>query len=251
MRISLKAILTISICSISLLGLISFSGVKHARRVIHDVLINIEQEKGNYFIDQSEVLGLLNAQNTDYVLGSKIGDIDLKLLERRVEAHAFVADAQIFHDLRGNLVVDVKQARPIARIYDPYGADKYIDDRGLVLPVNGKHTARVPLVEIEKKIDLKKAITDSKEGAELFEMLRFIDANDFWKAQIAHLVFEGSGEVTMLPQITKQKILFGKPSDLVEKFKKLEVFYKEILPNKGWNTYSLVNLKFKDQIVCE
>ncbi len=241
----------IGICCTLMLGLISFSGVKHSRRVIHDVLINIEQEKGNYFIDQPEVLGLLNAQNTDYVLGSRIGDIDLKLLERRVEAHAFVADAQIFHDLKGNLVVEVTQARPIARIYDPYGADKYIDDRGLVLPVNGKHTARVPLVEIEKKIDLKETIIASEEGADLFELLRFIDANDFWKAQIAHLVFEGSGEVTMLPQVTKQKILFGKPSDLVEKFKKLEVFYKEILPNKGWNTYSLVNLKFKDQIVCE
>ena len=243
--------MTIGISCVLLLGLISFSSVKHARRVIHDVLINIEQEKGNYFIDQPEVLGLLNAQNTDYVLGSRIGDIDLKLLERRVEAHAFVADAQIFYDLKGNLVVNVEQARPIARIYDPYGADKYIDDRGWVLPVNGKHTARVPLVEIEKNLSMESAITDSEEGADLFELLRFIDANEFWKAQIAHLVFEGSGEVTMLPQITKQKILFGKPSDLVQKFKKLEVFYKEILPNKGWNTYSLVNLKFKDQIVCE
>lgn len=247
----MKTISTITICCTLMLVLISFSGVKHSRRVIHDVLINIEQEKGNYFIDQPEVLGLLNAQNTDYVLGSKIGDIDLKLLERRVEAHAFVADAQIFYDLKGNLVVDVKQARPIARIYDPYGADKYIDDRGLILPVNGKHTARVPLVEIEKKLAWNSAITDSEEGADLFDLLRFIDSDEFWKAQIAHLVLEGSGEVTMLPQVTKQKILFGKPSHLVKKFKKLEVFYKEILPNKGWNTYSLVNLKFKDQIVCE
>ena len=243
--------MTIGICCTLILGLISFSGVKHSHRVIHDVLIHIEQEKGNYFIDQPEVLALLNAQNTDYVLGSKIGDIDLKLLERRVEAHAFVADAQIFYDLKGNLVVDVTQARPIARIYDPLGVDKYIDDRGLVLPVNGKYTARVPLVEIEHKMDLKEAITTSEEGTYLFELLRFIDADDFWKAQIAHLVVEDSGEITMLPQITKQRILFGKPSDLAEKFRKLEVFYKEILPNKGWNTYSLVNLKFKDQIVCE
>lgn len=243
--------MTIGVCCALMIGLISFSGVKHSRRVIHDVLINIEQEKGNFFIDQPEVLGLLNAQNTDYVLGSKIGDIDLKLLERRVEAHAFVADAQIYYDLKGNLAVNVKQARPIARIYDPYGTDKYIDDRGLILPVNGKHTARVPLLEIEKSLEMKGNITDSEDGADLFELLSYIDGHDFWKAQIAHLVFEGSGEVTMLPQITKQKILFGKPSDLVEKFRKLEVFYKEILPNKGWNTYSLVNLKFKDQIVCE
>ena len=34
------------------------------------------------------------------------------------------------------------------------------------------------------------------------------------------------------------------------KFKKLELFYKNILPTKGWNYYESVNLKFKNQIVC-
>lgn len=243
--------MTIGIGIVLMIGLISFSSTKHSRRVIHDVLIQIKQERGNYFIDQPEVLGLLNAQNTDYVLGSRIGDLDLRLLERRVEAHAFVSDAQAFYDLKGNLQVNVSQARPIARIYDPYGADRYIDERGFILPVNGKHTARVPLLELEQKVTWKNVITDTEEGLQLFELLKFIDGDEFWRAQIAHLVLERSGEVMMLPQITKQKILFGKPADLVEKFKKLEVFYKEILPNKGWNTYSLVNLKFKDQIVCE
>lgn len=251
MSISLRTILTISISALLMIGLISFSSTKHSRRVIHDVLIHIEEDQGNYFIDQPEVLGLLNAQNTDYVLGSRIGDLDLKLLENRVEAHAFVEDAQAYYDLKGNLQVNISQARPIARIYNPYGADQYVDERGHILPVNGKHTARVPLLELEKKVKWENGITESEEGTQLFELLRFIDGHELWRAQIAHLVLKPSGEVTMLPQITKQKILFGKPSDLVEKFKKLEVFYKEILPNKGWNTYSLVNLKFKDQIVCE
>ena len=54
----------------------------------------------------------------------------------------------------------------------------------------------------------------------------------------------------MIPQITKQKIYFGNTNDMEIKFKKLELFYKNILPTKGWNYYESVNLKFKNQIVC-
>ena len=49
---------------------------------------------------------------------------------------------------------------------------------------------------------------------------------------------------------TKQKIYFGNTDNMDNKFKKLELFYKNILPTKGWNYYESVNLKFKNQIVC-
>lgn len=251
MRFELKNILTLGISAILMVGLISFSSTRNSKRTIHDVLIDIEQKNGNYFIDQPEVLGLLNAQNTDYVLGSTIGDIDLKLLESRVEAHAFVSEAQVYYDLRGNVQVKIKQARPIARIFNSKGKDWYIDTTGKILPTNVKHTARVPLVELDKKMTWNKNIFESEDGKALHELLSYIDQDEFWKAQIAQIIVEKSGEVVMLPQVTKQKILFGFPDDLATKFRKLKMFYKEILPNKGWNTYALVNLKFKDQIVCE
>jgi len=36
-----------------------------------------------------------------------------------------------------------------------------------------------------------------------------------------------------------------------EKFRKLMVFYKEILPQKGWTRYERVNLKYEGQVVAE
>jgi cell division protein FtsQ len=33
---------------------------------------------------------------------------------------------------------------------------------------------------------------------------------------------------------------FGKPVDIEEKFRNLKIFYKEILPTKGWNSYESV-----------
>ena len=51
--------------------------------------------------------------------------------------------------------------------------------------------------------------------------------------------------------LAKQKIYFGNTDNMEIKFKKLELFYKNILPTKGWNYYESVNLKFKNQIVCK
>ena len=35
------------------------------------------------------------------------------------------------------------------------------------------------------------------------------------------------------------------------KLRNLEAFYEKVLPEVGWNKYSVINLEFKDQIVCK
>ena len=244
-----KLLILVGSCLI-LMVIIGFASNKNSSRPIHDVIVNIKDQEGNYFIDKPEVLALLNAQNTDYVLGLAIGEVDLKLLERRLEIHSFVKDAQVFYDIKGNLQVNIEQANPIARIYRVTGEDQYIDDQGEILPINTKHTARVPLVEIELNADWVHNLNQTISGERIFELLSYINQDPIWKAQIAHLIIDKGEEITMIPQVTKQRILFGKAENIEDKFERLTLFYKDILPSKGWNTYELVNLKFENQIVC-
>lgn len=234
-----------------MLVIIGFASVKNTDKRVNNVLVEIRDQHGDFFTDQLEVLNLLNGQNTDYVLGLTLKKLDLKMLESRVEEHPFIKNAQVFRDIKGNLLVKVEQAQPIARIFRRQGKDVYIDKDGTLIPTTPKHTARVPLIEMERTFSWEKNINETKYGRDILELLKYIEADDFWRAQIAQVVIQKDGEIKMLPQVTKQEITFGKPSDLDRKFKKLKVFYKEILPNKGWNTYSMVNLKFENQIVCE
>ena len=88
-------------------------------------------------------------------------------------------------------------------------------------------------------------------GEPYFELINFINNDDFWKAQIAEIEIDASGEIVLWPQVTKQKIEFGAPDNIENKFKRLMVFYQEILPRNGWNSYTRVNLKYENQIVCE
>lgn len=251
MKRDVKTILFFTISAIVMMAIIGFTGVKNSSKQVNNVLVEIKDQNGDFFTDRLEILNLINAGNTDYVLGLSVDALNLKELERRVESNAFVKDAQIYKDIKGNLLVKVVQSRPIARVYNPHGPDQYIDADGTILPTNARHTARVPIVEFERSFSWEKSITETEYGVKVLDMLRYIEESDFWRAQIAQLIIEKDGEMTLLPQVTKQEIKFGMPEDLEGKFKKLKVFYKEILPNKGWNTYSLVNLKYENQIVCE
>lgn len=231
--------------------IIGFTGVKSAVKPVNDVLVDIKDQNGDYFTSQMEIIDLLNAGQTDYVLSLSMDALDFKVLEERVESNPFVKEAQVYRDIKGNLLVKVEQARPIARIYNPNGPDQYVDEDGRLLPVNARHTARVPIIETERSFSWQNSLVETDYGNALLEMLNYIEKDAFWKAQIAQLIIERDGQLKLLPQVTKQEILFGMPTQLDTKFKKLMIFYQEILPNKGWNTYNLVNLKFENQIVCE
>lgn len=251
MKRDVKTILALSVAGFILLVTIGFAVMKNDSKPVNDVIVHILEQDGEYFTDQLEVINLMNASNTDYVLGSSVGSLDLKMLEERVESNPFVKDAQIFRDLKGNLIVNVTQAKPIARIFKRNGQDLYIDAQGNLLPTIAKHTARVPIIELERSFSWEKNLNETEYGEKVLKMLQYINGDEFWRAQIAELVVARDGELTLLPQVSKQEVKFGMPEDVETKFKKLKVFYKEILPNKGWNTYSMVNLKFENQIVCE
>lgn len=231
---------------------IGFTTTRQSEKYISDVVIDIDNQFENYFIDEKDILDLVNGEGKDYLLGSDLGSIDLKELEQRIQTHKFVGDVQVFRDVQGVMTIEIQQNRPIARILNIEGEDTYISMDGEFLPESSHYTARVMLISLEEDVLLDEInIKDTEEGEQIFELLEYIDKDDFWKAQIAGIRVKNGYDVELLPQVTKQIVEFGRAEDVEEKFKKLRIFYTRILPYEGWNSYSAVNLKFKKQIVCK
>ena len=59
------------------------------------------------------------------------------------------------------------------------------------------------------------------------------------------------GEIVIYPQVTGQLVEFGTTANYEDKLKKLMIFYKEVLPQKGWTKYERVNLKYEGQVIAE
>jgi cell division protein FtsQ len=50
--------------------------------------------------------------------------------------------------------------------------------------------------------------------------------------------------------VGNHRIVLGDFDDYAGKMYKLQLFYEQAIPKLGWEKYDVINLKYKDQIVC-
>ena len=232
--------------------LIAFSERKQGGAICSNIQVEIENAHDNYFLDEAEILRLVENSGQP-IRGINIERIDLKRIESKLKLDKHILKAELYGDLKGNLVVSVELRRPIARIVPQDAPDAYIAEDGTIMSVSENYTSRVFLISgsyvknLLAKDDLKK----TEYGEKLLTMIGFIRGNEFWNAQIAQLDIDHDGKIAIYPQVTSQIIEFGKPDEIEIKFKKLMIFYKEILPTRGWTRYEKVNVEYEGQIIAK
>ncbi|MFZ6013134.1 MAG: cell division protein FtsQ/DivIB [Bacteroidota bacterium] len=237
---------------IAVFGLIAFTERMKGSVSVKNIEIKIDNIHENHFLDEEDILKLMQV-NQGNLMGTDIKKLNLKAIEKKIKDDAFVKDAQLYSDVKGNLVVGVELRRPVARMVRNDGPDGYIAEDGTVMPVSDKFTSRVVLISgsFVRQLLLQHNVNETEEGKQLMEMLKMIRKDDFWSAQIAELDINSQARITLYPQVGDEHIEFGKPENLELKFRKLKIFYKEILPKVGWNKYNRVNLEYEGQIVAE
>lgn len=251
-KIKIKRIHKVILSCFAIFFLIGLVEKKHGDKFVRQIVISIEQQYDNFFVDRGDIHKLVSDENKINIVGTAMDDIDLKEIEGRIKTNPFVKSVDVYKDLKGALIVNIKQRRPIARVMRNTGPDGYISESGVVLPTSEQFTARVVLVSGKNVDDLvKNDLAADKAGQSLLEVLQYIDQNPFWKAQVAQIEINKNNEMTIYPQVGKQIISFGTPEDYRTKFRNLKIFFKKILPQKGWNYYTRVNIKYNNQIVCE
>ena len=102
--------------SVVLLSLIAFANKEYESELCNGVMVDIENQYDNYYIDKNDIIYLINKGSDDVVVGKSFGDIQLKEIENRILSSAYVKQAEVFKDLKGNLNVKANLRRPIARI---------------------------------------------------------------------------------------------------------------------------------------
>ncbi|QIX62786.1 hypothetical protein HER32_17050 [Hymenobacter sp. BT18] len=239
-------------CLVLFAALAVFAGVRQMQRPVGQVVVSIGNEFNNYFISEREVTSLLTHNGRQRLEGAEPEELNLKALETRLKAHSFVKDAQVYRDLAGNLHADVRQNRPIARlVHANTRLDSYIDADGQHLPLSSLFTARVVPITRQGNQPLQPAFFQDSTGRRYLDFLRYVDEHPFWRAQVAEVFIGPNGKLSFTQQVGDQRVEFGFPENISEKFAKLMVFYRQIPPVLGWNTYHRVNVEFKDQIICE
>jgi cell division protein FtsQ len=251
-KLNIRTEVKVAVALIAVSSLIAFSERKQGGAVCKDIVVELDNLNENHFLDEADILKLVESSGQP-VKGVSIDRVPLKEIEKKLELDKHIADAQLFGDLKGNLVVNVALRRPIARIVQEDAPDAYIADDGTVMSTSEKYTSRVVLVSgaYVKSLLAMQNLMSNEEGQKIMAMIEFVNEDKFWRAQVAQLDINKQGKITIYPQVTGQRVEFGKAENIEDKFKKLMIFYKEILPQRGWTKYERVNLEYEGQIIAE
>ncbi len=195
----------------------------------------------NKLMDEQEVIDVLeNAQGK--ILGTEIGDLNLAVLEDALYQQPPVKHAEVYKTIDGELKVEITQRTPILRIYTD-SLSYYIDSYGAVMPLPKKYRPRV--LPASGFIRHK-----SKQIVDLYQLAKYINEHNFWKAQIQQIYVNKKGDIELIPRVGAQTIVLGSIKNMEKKFRKLMALYQYGFKVKDWNKYKQINLKFKNQVVC-
>jgi len=164
---------------------------------------------------------------------------NIEKLENILQSHNAIRNVEVFANPKGQLNILVKQKVAIVRISSNNG-DYYLDEFGERMQLSGNYSPN--LIVATGDISFK-------DHYGLYNFVNMINESDFWNAQITQVHFEES-EIFLIPRVGSQKINIGNFDNIDMKLDNLYRFYKEAIPVKGWQTYSEINLKFNNQIVC-
>lgn len=258
----MNKVLNISIWVV-LIGLIvvalGFSRKSEGETVFENPIINIDYGTDNRFISEEDILSqIISSTDTGSLL---LSNFSVNQIEEKLNNNHSIKDAQVYKTVNGKLFVNVKQRRPIVRVFsrnDSY----YIDEKGKLMPLSNKYTARLLVVNgnlnepFAKRYrfnygNLSDSLSTKTILDDIYKLANYIDKSEFWKAQIEQIAVNKVSEFELIPKVGNHKIVFGEITNLEGKFEKLMIFYKKGLAKTGWNEYSEINLKYKSQVVCK
>lgn len=193
-----------------------------------------------HFVTESDVIYMLKTSKL-FPVEQPMNEINTEKIEQELMTNEMISKIEAFKTPSKNIKLEIEQKMPILRVNSTSG-NYYIDNMGSVMPLSRHYVAHVLVASgyINKEFAMN----------ELYHFVQFLQDNEFWNNQIDQIYVDADQEVELIPLVGNHKILLGSFDDYQKKLDNLKLFYEQAIPKVGWEKYSLINLKYRNQIVC-
>lgn len=220
--------------------------------------ITILDSSDYHFVTKRDIQNTIISNNGN-IVGKPLKDIKMDEIENTMNRYRELKTAEVFMSIDGTLHIVGDQRTPIMRVMPNNGGDYYIDDEGVVIRRRNLYSPRLHV--IGGNVNISQAMLDGVSVLDtsiknsilkdIYSLVKYINRNDFWSAQIDQIFVDGNDEIDLIPRVGNHTVHLGSADNFEGKLGNLEVFYNKVLPEVGWNKYSTINLAFRDQIVCK
>lgn len=209
-----------------------------------DVCVGFEIEvKGKSSMD-SIVRSGLERELKEYpqrIAGTPIMKLNIQKIEK------YLKNLNLFEEVSCMLTADNKllvQAAPLVPVMRVFAQDKsyYINKSGKYIEALPEFYTNVPVVTGN--------FSKTFAPGELLPLVQKIESDDFMKEITGMLVARDRNNLLVVPRIRGHIVNFGDTTRLGEKVGMLKLFYRKVLPKKGWEIYDTISVKYRGQIVA-
>jgi cell division protein FtsQ len=220
------------------------------------ISIKINDSSSYHFITRREVANIIS-QSGAKIIGQPVKELPLPEIEGKIALRRELKDAEVYTTIDGVLHVSGDQRNPVMRVIAG-GGDYFVDEDGVVIRSRGLYNPRLHIVggniritsPMLNGVSIFDSVNKNSILRDIYEFVIYINNDTFWSAQIDQIYVDNDDEIDLIPRLGNNIIHLGTTENFEGKLRNLEAFYKKVLPEVGWNKYQLINLEFKDQIVC-
>jgi len=250
------------IITLSIVIVVFATIIAHGFRKCSEVFVAIDYDSAAVFITPGEVKAHL-VKIFGNPVGQRLREINLQSVENMLQMNPFIAQAEASIDLSGKLSIEIKQKNPIVRVQNKLGQQYYLTEEGLMMPISEHGIERTPIAsgEIFDNYSSLRNLNSENSSVEdtiikrsvLFKVWYLADKikkDPFMNALTDQIYVNEKRELEIIPRVGGQLIIVGNIDKLTQKFEKLKALYSESFSQIGWNKYAIINLKYKNQVVC-
>ena len=208
----------------------------------------IIDEPDDVLVDSMTVIEILKEKGIE-IEGKKMKDINVQLIKSTLEKNPFVISADCYSSNNGmevgqaKLFIKLTQTIPVLLVFSD-STYYYVDNQAKIIKTDNLYPKNV----LVANGDISKNYL-----YELVKLGNYIKHDEFWDNQIEQVFVSMNRmkerEITLIPRVGNHKILLGTIDKYDKKLKRLKTFYEKGLGKIGWNKYSILNLKYDNQVV--
>lgn len=200
LNIGLAIVLSAGLIILAVKTYLSFRNGK-----VEKVSVHIEKQGNKGFLSDSSIVQMV--RSTDSIIGKPVKEVHTKWIRKTILSSPYVLASDVYFTINGNMVINVKERKPLFRIINNKNTNCYVGDDGSIFPLGKNYVARVMLVNGFIKAPLKTGnkLTDSIYSKTLLpgilKLAQQINEDPFLKAIISQVFVNSKGEIDLIPEV--------------------------------------------------
>ena len=188
---------------------------------------------------------------------SKVGTVNMVKIQKHLDANPWIESNSAYVDLDGNLNVTFKEYEPQFRVFGKNGKSVYVTSEGTVIPSCSTFTPYVLIASGNFELNndttsyvLCDTLLCDRNILDALYWHKAIKANPFVANCVGQLYCNNKNQFELTVKGLDARVIVGDTCLAADKLNRLEAFMKQRISNPETQTLKIINLSYKNQIVC-